>query len=114
MVHSGALASSSETKVGSPPMVSRTSPALQIGIHLVAERDDFVPLLFGVRLGDARRFVDALHRHLVMERRCRRDRAAPEMGAALLASGVQASGMWPSPASSPEVGSSPTHPAPGR
>ena len=39
---------------------------------------------------------------------------APEMGAAEEDSGVAASGMWPSPASSPEVGSSPTHPAPGR
>ena len=28
--------------------------------------------------------------------------------------GVQASGMWPSAASSPEVGSRPTQPAPGR
>ena len=28
--------------------------------------------------------------------------------------GVQASGMWPSPANSPEVGSRPIQPAPGR
>ena len=36
------------------------------------------------------------------------------MGAALPTSGVQASGICPSPASSPEVGSKPTQPAPGR
>ena len=34
-------------------------------------------------------------------------------GAALDGSGVAASGMCPSPARSPDVGSSPTHPAPG-
>ncbi len=39
---------------------------------------------------------------------------APEMGAALVGSGVQASGMWPSPASKPEVGSRPIQPPPGR
>ena len=36
------------------------------------------------------------------------------MGAAPEGSGVQASGMWPSPASKPEVGSKPIQPAPGR
>ena len=38
----------------------------------------------------------------------------PDTGAAELASGVAASGMCPSPASRPDVGSSPTQPAPGR
>ena len=38
----------------------------------------------------------------------------PEMGAALEGCGVQASGMWPSPASRPDVGSKPIQPAPGR
>ena len=38
----------------------------------------------------------------------------PSMGAALEGVGVQASGMWPSPASRPEVASRPIHPAPGR
>jgi hypothetical protein len=37
----------------------------------------------------------------------------PVIGAAERWCGVAASGMWPSPASRPEVGSSPTHPAPG-
>jgi hypothetical protein len=39
---------------------------------------------------------------------------APVTGAADPGSGEQASGMWPSPASSPEVGSRPIQPAPGR
>ena len=39
---------------------------------------------------------------------------APVIGAAAPGSGVQASGMWPSPASRPEVGSRPIQPAPGR
>ena len=40
--------------------------------------------------------------------------SAPEIGAADDGSGEQASGMWPSPASRPEVGSKPIQPAPGR
>ena len=39
---------------------------------------------------------------------------APLTGAAPEGSGVQATGMWPSPAIKPEVGSRPTQPAPGR
>ena len=39
---------------------------------------------------------------------------APVTGAALAGSGVHDNGMCPSPASSPEVGSSPIQPAPGR
>ena len=38
----------------------------------------------------------------------------PVTGAALVGSGVHASGMCPSPASSPDVGSRPIQPAPGR
>ena len=38
----------------------------------------------------------------------------PLIGAALEGSGVQATGMWPSPAIKPDVGSNPTQPAPGR
>ena len=37
----------------------------------------------------------------------------PVMGAALSGLGVAASGMWPSPANSPDVGSKPIQPAPG-
>ena len=38
---------------------------------------------------------------------------APSIGAALLGCGVALSGMWPSPANRPLVGSRPTQPAPG-
>ena len=38
---------------------------------------------------------------------------APVIGAADAGCGVADSGMWPSPANSPDVGSSPIHPAPG-
>ena len=37
----------------------------------------------------------------------------PEIGAAVEGCGVHASGMCPSPANSPDVGSRPIHPAPG-
>ncbi len=40
---------------------------LELPIDAIAEREDVVPLLVGVRLGDARIFVHARHRHLVME-----------------------------------------------
>ena len=39
---------------------------------------------------------------------------APEIGAAWVGLAAQARGIWPSPANRPEVGSSPTQPAPGR
>ncbi len=39
---------------------------------------------------------------------------APVIGAAEIGLGVQARGMWLSPANRPEVGSRPTQPAPGR
>jgi hypothetical protein len=42
------------------------------------------------------------------------DEYEPEIGAAVAGSAVHASGMCPSPASRPLVGSSPTQPAPGR
>ena len=44
--------------------------------------------------------------------RVSRPRYAPVIGAALVGSGVQASGMWPSPASKPDVASRPIQPAP--
>ena len=41
--------------------------ARQVGVDRVPQREDVVPLRVGVRLGHARRFEDALHRHLVTE-----------------------------------------------
>ena len=42
------------------------------------------------------------------------DSTVPSMGAAREALGVQTSGIWPSPANRPEVGSIPIQPAPGK
>ena len=56
--HSSPSMSSIETNVGSPPIVSRTSPRRSSASTRVAERVDRPPLLLGVRLGDARRLVD--------------------------------------------------------
>ena len=113
--HSAPSRSSTDTKVGSPPIVRRTSPRQQLRVDRVAERERSpAHCVVGVRLGDARRFVDARHLHVVRELDLalvdRAVRPAPRS----TARGVQASGMWPSPASRPEVGSSPTQPAPGR
>ena len=79
----------------------------------MAERIDLAPLLVGVRLGHARRLVDrrtciscsSTDSHFVHAAGNRR--RAERIG-------VAASGRCPSPASSPDVGSRPTHPAPGR
>ena len=72
------------------------------------------PLLVGVRLGDARRLVDARAPSSSCANSTSHSSTAPLTGAALAGSGVQASGMWPSPASRPDVGSSPIQPAPGQ
>jgi hypothetical protein len=110
----GASRSFTATKVGSPPMVRRTSPADQFAASTAAPRAmDGGPLLVGVGQGDARGFVDARDLHVVGELDLALvDAAFDGRGADGL--GVQASGMWPSPASRPEVASSPTQPAPGR
>ena len=88
MFHSAPSMSSIDTNVGSPPIVSRTSPARQLGVDAVAERFDRLPLLVGVRLGDARRLVDAPHGHLVAEASTSHSSTAPVTGAALDGSGV--------------------------
>ena len=67
MFHSSASRSVIETNVGSPPIVRRTSPADEIGVDRASAREDRLPLRVGVGLGDARRFDDPLHRHLVEE-----------------------------------------------
>ena len=48
----------------------------QFLVHAVTERDDFLPLLFAVRAGDARRFEDPVHGHLVREFRLARVESA--------------------------------------
>ena len=37
----------------------------QITVHHIAQRQHFGPLVFGIRLGDTRRFINALHAHMV-------------------------------------------------
>ena len=74
---------------------------------------DRLPLRFGIGLGDARVFVNPRDRHVEIERRfARLDGAGDGRGAD--GSGVQASGICPSPANSPDVGSRPIQPAPGK
>ena len=72
----------SETNVGSPPMVRRTSCAVEIGVDLLAERVEPRPGLVGERLRDARRLADALDAHVEAEFDIRRSPALPEIGAA--------------------------------
>ena len=59
--------SSIETNVGSPPIVSRTSSAARSSSTWWPSAVDRVPLLVGVRLRDARIFVDPRDRHLEVE-----------------------------------------------
>ena len=58
--------------------------------------------------------MNARHRHLVVELDLARAHEARRPARPTRGSGVAASGMCPSPANSPEVGSRPTQPAPGR
>ena len=67
----------------------------------------------GVGPGDPRVLVDPADRVGEVEGRPRTGRSLPVIGAALAGCGVADSGMWPSPANSPDVGSRPTQPAPG-
>ena len=113
--HSAASKSSIETKVGSPPMVRRTSCVDEIAVDRFAERVELRPGFVGERPGDARRFVDARRPHVEAEF---------ALGAALDGAGRSArrsdnaaspnSGIWPSPQNRPEVASRPIQPAPGR
>ena len=65
--HSAASKSSIDTKVGSPPMVRRTSLAFSSRIDLVAERVERLPAFLGERVGDARALRNPVDRHLELE-----------------------------------------------
>ena len=65
--HSAASRSSTDTKVGSPPMVRRTSCCNQVGIDLLAELVEPRPGFVGERLCDPRRLADPLDVHLEAE-----------------------------------------------
>ena len=62
-LHSGASRLASAMKVGSPPIVSRTSPARSAASTVRPEREDLAPRLFGVRQRDARGLVHPLDGH---------------------------------------------------
>ena len=70
--HSSPSTSSIETKVGSPPMVRRTSPVVSSLVDRLAQGVDRRPLLVGIGLGDARLLDDAGHPHVEVEARPRR------------------------------------------
>ena len=112
MFHSAPSRSSIDTKVGSPPIVRRTSPA-------VRSASTFSP--------SASSFCQAASENGLVMRGASRTRvtdiskpnstsakpAMPEIGAAERKCGVAATGICPSPVSMPEVASKPIQPAPG-
>jgi hypothetical protein len=65
--HSGPSMSSIETKVGSPPIVRRTSRAQSSSSIRSPSASMAAHCVLGVRLRHARRFVDARHAHLEIE-----------------------------------------------
>ena len=65
--HSGDSRSSTETKVGSPPMVRRTSPAFRSASTCSPSAVEPRPGFIGERPGDPRRFADPLDVHLEAE-----------------------------------------------
>ena len=67
LFHSGPSMSSTDTNVGSPPWVSRTSCAGEIVVDAPAERVDRRPLRLGVRPRDPRILVHARHAHREVE-----------------------------------------------
>ncbi|SHV83088.1 Uncharacterised protein [Mycobacteroides abscessus subsp. abscessus] len=112
VVHSSSVWLSIETKVGSPPTVNRTSRSA-IRSSMTAPRariDSHACSVYGrVTRGSSCTRVTTLTKSRVDSQ----GSTAPVIGAADSGCGVADSGMWPSPASRPEVGSRPTQPAPG-
>ncbi len=112
MFHSGASGSSALTKVGSPPTL-RWTPAARRSSSMRSPSESTAahsasPYGFVTRARSTTR-VTLISKSNSLSTFS----TAPVIGAALLGFGVAASGMWPSAASSPEVGSSPIQPAPG-
>ncbi|EKA61358.1 hypothetical protein B277_07760 [Janibacter hoylei PVAS-1] len=110
--HCGSLVPPAATKVGSPPIVRRTSPCVRssstdspsavIAAHCSS-------LTGWVTRGSSAKRVTVLAKSKVT---CV-GAVAPLIGAADAGCGVHERGMCPSPQSRPEVASSPIHPAPG-
>ena len=99
-------------KVGSPPIVNRTSdacnarstasPAASTAAHCVSVKGAVI------RAGSRSRVTVMAKSKDTSAGSC-----APVIAAAETGAGVAASGIWPSPANSPDVASSPIQPAPG-
>ena len=85
----------------------------EVGVDRAAAVENRLPLRVGIGLGDARRF-EIRRTDISWRKSTSQGSTPPDTGAALIGSGVQASGMCPSPASSPDVGSRPIQPPPGR
>ena len=100
------------TNVGSPPIVSRTSSATSrasTSSPSASTRAQASSVYGSVTRGSSCTRVTTLEK----SNETSAGSIRPVMGAAEAGSGVAESGMWPSPANSAEVGSSPIHPAPG-
>ena len=67
--HSAPSGSSTETNVGSPPIVRRDIVPRQVRVHRAPQRLDFLPLRLAVRPRDAGGFADACHAHFVVQLR---------------------------------------------
>ena len=101
-----------ETNVGSPPCVSRTSPALRSDRRARPARRS--PPIARRVYGRVTRGSSWMRVTLIATLNSTfATSVSPEIGAALPGVAVHASGMWPSPARRPDVGSRPIHPAPG-
>jgi hypothetical protein len=76
----------------------------------------FGDAVFEIGLGPAVQAGGMEHRATIILKKnsVSTDSAEPVMGAAETWFGEDANGMWPSAESSPDVGSRPIHPAPGR
>ena len=81
--HSPDSKSSIETKVGSPPMVSRTSSATSFLSTSAPRCVERLPRRFRKRLGDPRMLGDPLDAHVEGEIDIGETRVPPEIGAAL-------------------------------
>ncbi len=104
--------SSTETKVGSPPIVSaRPSADNRVSTCSPSSwtRDHWAAEYGLVTRGSSWKRVTTLEKSRVTPL----GSTSPLIGAALEGCGVADSGMCPSPANSAEVGSSPIQPAPG-
>ena len=106
--------SSTDTNVGSPPCVRRTSCCARSRSTCSPSASIACPLRVGVRLGDARILVHARHAHRERRTRPRTRRCSRSPAPRCPGRRCTRAECGPSPASRPDVGSRPIQPAPGR